>query len=98
MSVVALFDLHAAPGRADDIAAVLHRILVDTRAFDGNLEATVIRDADDPQHVSVLARWASLEHHEAYLAWRAGDGAVPELADLVDREPGGSRHVVDPGA
>ncbi|MDO9407959.1 putative quinol monooxygenase [Patulibacter sp.] len=98
MLVVALFDLHAAPGRADDVAAVLHRILVDTRAFDGNREATVIRDLDDPHHITVLNRWDSTDHHDAYLAWRAGDGAVTDLGPLLDRDPGGSRHEVDAGA
>ncbi len=98
MPVVSLFDLHAAPGRADDVCAVLHRILGDTRARPGNREATVLRDDADPHHVVVLARWDTTDAHDDYLAWRAGDGAVPELADLVDRDPGGSRYVVDEGA
>jgi quinol monooxygenase YgiN len=44
---------------------------------------TVAQDEADPPHVLVIAEWDSAEHHDAHLAWRAGEGAVPELPALM---------------
>lgn len=91
MPVSALFDLRVHPDRVDDALAVLRRILRDTRAFDGNLAVSLEQGDDDPTRLLVLSRWASPEHHQAYLDWRAGDGAVAELPSLLAADPTGAR-------
>lgn len=101
MSVCALFDLRIHPDRVDDALVVLRRILRDTRAFDGNLAVSVEQGDDDPARLLVLSRWASAAHHQAYLDWRAGDGAVADLPPLLAGDPTGARlhtvHTVEPG-
>jgi hypothetical protein len=35
----------------------------------------VVTDVGDPAHVLAIEHWESLEHDDAYRAWRAGPGA-----------------------
>ncbi|WP_210492876.1 antibiotic biosynthesis monooxygenase [Patulibacter sp. SYSU D01012] len=94
MTVLTHFELQVDPSRLAEALAVLDRILDDTRAFAGNQGVTVAQDEADPAHVLVIAEWDAAEHHDAYLAWRAGEGAVPELPGLLAEEPGGARFTV----
>jgi quinol monooxygenase YgiN len=94
MTVLTHFELRIDPPRLDEALAVLDRILEDTRAFAGCHRVTVAQDEADPAHVLVIAEWDSAERHDAYLAWRAGEGAVPELPDLLAGDPGGARFAV----
>ena len=61
----------------------LRRVLAETRAFDGCRGVTVIQDSADPAHLVAVEQWESLEHDAAYRAWRAGDGAIPDLPGLL---------------
>ena len=94
MPVVSLFELQAAEGRADDVRAILERIVADTKAFRGNRGVTVTVDAADQRRFVVVADWDEVADHEAYLAWRAGAGAVDDLGPLMDGAPGGARLLV----
>lgn len=87
MSVTAILDLQFKPDRVDDALALLRRILVDTRAFDGCESVTVVQDAADPAHILAVETWASLEHDAAYRRWRAGDGAITDLPELLAAAP-----------
>ena len=64
---------------------VLRRSLVDTRARQGCESVTVHTDHDRPNVVLLVERCATREDDDAYRAWRAGDGAVKEMAGLVAR-------------
>ncbi|MGX6447174.1 putative quinol monooxygenase [Patulibacter sp. S7RM1-6] len=94
MSVLSHFDLRFVPERLPDGLALLDRILVDTRASSGCHRVVVAQDEADPAHVLVTAEWSSAARHDAYLAWRAGPGAVPELGELLASEPGGRRYEI----
>jgi quinol monooxygenase YgiN len=94
MTVLTHFELQVDPARLDEALAVLDRILDDTRARAGNRRVTVAQDEADPAHVLVVAEWDAAEHHDAYLAWRADEGAVPELPGLLAGDPGGARFTV----
>ena len=59
----------------EDGPPALQAILKDTRAFDGCLGVQVVTDVTDPAHVVAVEHWESLEHDDAYRAWRAGPGA-----------------------
>jgi quinol monooxygenase YgiN len=87
MSILVLLELEAAEGAAEEMIAVLQRSLVDTRARPGCESVTVHRDHDRPGLILLVERWASREDDTAYRAWRAGDGAVPEMAPLVAGPP-----------
>ncbi len=83
MSILTVLELQTADGKADEAIAVLKKTLGDTRARPGCEGVTVHRDAAQPNAILLVERWASLADDEAYRAWRAGDGAVTEMAGLV---------------
>jgi quinol monooxygenase YgiN len=87
LASTAILELRIKPESVDESSEVLHRILAETRAFDGCLGVTVIQDSTDPTHVVAIEEWESLEKDAAYRAWRAGDGAMPDLAALLAGPP-----------
>ncbi len=82
MASTAILDLHFNPDSLDEAREAIHRILGETRDFDGCLGVTVIEDKDNPAHLVAIEEWESLEKDAAYRAWRAGDGATG-MADLA---------------
>jgi quinol monooxygenase YgiN len=66
---------------------VLHRVLEETRAFDGCLGVTVIQDQADPTHLVAIEEWESPEKDSAYREWRASEGAAVELPPLLAGAP-----------
>ena len=87
MTVIATLELRLRPDRVDDAPAVLEEVLAETRAFAVNLGVEVLTDVQDPTHVTALERWESLEHDDAYRAWRSGDGQRPALGALLAAPP-----------
>jgi quinol monooxygenase YgiN len=87
MSILVLLELEAVDGKADKMIDVLRTSLVDTRARQGCESVTVHRDHDRPNTVLLVERWATREDDTAYREWRAGDGAVAEMAGLVAGPP-----------
>ncbi len=84
MAITAFFEIRVRPEALDQgVHAELHRILSDTRAFEGCLEVEVLIDADDPTHIVAVEKWASEQHDAAYRAWRAGDGKTNLAAYLA---------------
>lgn len=86
MTVTVLLDIHVATASLASAPSMLREILAGTRAFDGCLSVEVLVDNDDPGHLVLLERWASLEHDAAYRAWRAGAGAT-ELGSILAGPP-----------
>ncbi len=87
MSVTAILDLQIKPDRVADAHALLQRVLADTRAFDGCESVHVVQDHADPARILAIETWKSLEHDAAYRGWRAGDGAITELPELLAGPP-----------
>jgi quinol monooxygenase YgiN len=87
LATTAILELRIKPDSVDESVGILHRILGETRAFDGCLGVTVIQDASDPAHVVAIEEWESLEKDAAYREWRAGDGAMPDLAAILAGPP-----------
>ncbi|MCU1501338.1 MAG: antibiotic biosynthesis monooxygenase [Ilumatobacteraceae bacterium] len=83
MSILVLLELEAVGGAADEMIAVLRRSLGDTRARQGCEGVTVHRDHDRPNSILLVERWASRADDDAYRAWRAGEGAIAEMGQLV---------------
>ena len=87
MSILVLLELQAVDGKADEMIEVLGRNLGDTRARQGCESVTVHRDNASPNSVLLVERWTTMEDDAAYRAWRAGDGAIAEMAGLVGGAP-----------
>jgi len=83
MSLLVLLEIEAKDGHVEEMIDVLARSLVDTRARPGCESVTVHRDQAKPNTVLLVERWATRADDDAYRAWRAGDGAVPEMGPLV---------------
>jgi quinol monooxygenase YgiN len=83
----AILEVRLKPDSVDEGLGVVHRILGETRAFDGCLGVTVIQDAKDPAHLVAIEEWESPEKDAAYREWRAGDGAMPDLVALLAGAP-----------
>ena len=86
MSLTVLLDLHLKADALAGAPAMLREILAGTRAFDGCLGVDVLIDSEDPAHLILLERWASVEADAAYREWRAGAGAT-NLGTLVASPP-----------
>ena len=73
MSVVVVIDLIAKDGHLARLTAQLHKILPDTRAYDGCLflKMAVYQGKNV---VALYEEWESKEHQEAYAAWRMENG------------------------
>jgi quinol monooxygenase YgiN len=87
LASTAVLELRIKPDAVDEGLEVIHRILGETRAFDGCLGVTVIQDNADPGHLIAIEEWESLEKDSAYRAWRAGDGAMTDLPGLLVGAP-----------
>lgn len=96
MEFHAVLDLRFTSTGIDDARAILHRMLSETRAFDGNLAVEVMVDVADPHHVLVLERWESEDHDDAYREFRKGPGASTDLAPLLAAPPTLTRGAIDP--
>jgi quinol monooxygenase YgiN len=87
MAVTAFLDLHLRADALEEAPAVLAAVLADTRAFDGSQGIEVLRDVANPAHVTVVERWESLQHDDAYRAWRATPEGASDLGRVLAGPP-----------
>ena len=87
MPITALLELTLKAEQVADAPRVLTETLETTRAFAGNQGVEVLYDVTSPAHVVVIERWASLEHDDAYRAWRATPDGASELGAMLAERP-----------
>lgn len=87
MSFVALVEFHIAAERRDAARALFGPMLAQTRAFAGAQRIDWLVDRDDEDAWTLYEEWSSTEAEAAYRAYRAAEGAIPELASVLDRPP-----------
>ena len=92
MTVTVLLELRFKPEEVGAGRELMGRVLQDTRAFDGNLQTDVLVDADDEAHWVIYEVWDSVEHDEAYRAFRAGEGKIIQLPPLLAAPPVKTRY------
>jgi quinol monooxygenase YgiN len=92
MPVTVLLELRLKPEAVAAARDLMRRTLQDTRAFDGNLATDVLVDEDDEAHWVIYELWDTVEHDEAYRAFRAGPGKVAELPPLLAAPPVKTRY------
>jgi quinol monooxygenase YgiN len=88
VTITVLLRLAAKPEQGDRLAAAIEASLPDTRAFRGCLGAEALRDCDNRDSIVVIERWESRDDQSAYSAWRAEQGAMAALADILAARPG----------
>ena len=67
-------ELHAKPGRGDDVANLLIEILGESLQSEGCEAIRIVRDQDNPDHVAGFTQWIRRQDYESYLAWRTARG------------------------
>lgn len=87
MSVSAIIEFRFLPERLDEARAIVARAIPETRAFEGSEGVDVLVDRDDETRWVMYERWASMEHDAAYRAYRAGDGAIVGLPEVLAAPP-----------
>ncbi len=74
MSTLVTNEFFAKPGRGHDVANLLLEILGESLEHDGCETIRILRDQDDPDHVTGLTQWTERHNFEDYLAWRTDQG------------------------
>jgi quinol monooxygenase YgiN len=87
MATTAILELQLKPDALESAHEVIHATLTATRAFPGCLSATVLVDSADPAHVAVYETWESIEHDQAYRAWRATPEGASGLGPILAAPP-----------
>ena len=87
MAITSILDLQLKADSLSIARKILHATLTDTRAFPGCLDVTVLVDSDDPAHVVLYETWESIEHDQAYRAWRASAEGKSELGSILAAAP-----------
>ncbi|MBV6756154.1 putative quinol monooxygenase [Rhodococcus opacus] len=95
MAFKAILELTLKKESLDAARDVVHKILADTRSFEGCEGVDVLIDASDDAHWLVIETWQSEQHDAAYRTWRAGPGAITELAPLLAAAPVLTKGTVD---
>lgn len=93
MPITVLLELKIKPDEVAAAREVMGRALQDTRAFDGNVRTDVLIDEDDEAHWIIYELWETVEHDEAYRAFRAGEGKLTQLPPLLAAPPVKTRYV-----
>ena len=87
MTILSLLEFTIRPDRLADADAVMTEVLAATRAFDGCERLEVRRDLADPAHIVVVESWTSVEHDDAYRAWRATPAGASRLGEIFAGPP-----------
>jgi quinol monooxygenase YgiN len=89
VAVASILELQLKPGSLDAALKVIHETLEATRTRPGCLGVSVLVDSADPTHVSAYESWESIEHDQAYRAWRASDdpAAKSDLGSVLAAPP-----------
>ena len=95
MAVTSLLELRLKNDLNDEAREIMRRTLVATRAFDGCLGVEVVVDVDDVSHVTLIEKWESVEHDDAYRAFRASPEGASDLGSVVSAAPVLTRYETD---
>jgi len=71
-------------GQGSAFLAMLLPALADTRAHEGCERIETYTDDTNPDLVILWQEWATREHQQAYIAWRATTGMSEAVAKFVD--------------
>jgi len=87
MAITSVLDLQLKADSLESAREVIHATLTATRAFPGCLGVTVLVDSGDPAHVVLHESWESVEHDNAYRAWRATPEGASDLGSILAAAP-----------
>jgi heme oxygenase (mycobilin-producing) len=97
VAITAILELQLKADALETADEVIRATLTETRAFPGCLSVTVLVDSDDPAHVVFFETWESVEHDQAYRAWRATPEGASDLRSIMAAAPKLTRFTVAEG-
>jgi quinol monooxygenase YgiN len=83
MSTTVFTELLAQPGRGNEVAELLLKILGESLEHEGCESIRVIRDQDDPDHVAAITQWTERHHYTDYLQWRTDRGFTETFESML---------------
>ena len=87
MSIKIHIELKVKEERRDDVQPLFAKLLVETRARNGNEGVTVYADQDSPTTIILIEQWSSRTLYEEYNRWRSERGDLSRLAGLLQVPP-----------
>lgn len=87
MGCQVILEFRAVAGRVADAQAWLRSVLPDTRGFEGCETLHCIQNQDDPDVILIVEQWATRQHYERYLAWRAERGDMEVFGAMMAGPP-----------
>lgn len=88
MAIRVIVELHAKPGRRDELARVLERVLAQLGpSAAGYLGSRRFEVLDHPDMLIEIAEWESAEARQAHMEEAAATGAYAPLMDVLAEPP-----------
>jgi len=83
MSIAIITQFKTKDGRAEELVALIERLIDESSTRPGFESVSVQRNQDDPNDVISNQRWTSRRHYEEYFAWRSKNGVTAQFDDLL---------------
>ena len=87
MSVLVMVELEAAPGKTDELVALVAETLQETRGREGCERLTLHQDQDVPERLVAVERWSARTHHEATRHERTQSDVATRMRALLATRP-----------
>ena len=87
MSVTVIYSFEAAPGKAEDLLAVLRQGRDFSSTVEGFEAFEVYQGSNDPQRFVMVERWASIEAHQAHFETNVRATGVLDAAEALMAGP-----------
>ena len=83
MSINIITQFNTKPGRAQDLIALISKLLPESLEHAGCEEVAIRQNQDVPDDVISAQRWTTRRHYEEYVAWRTKNGVTGEIHELL---------------
>jgi quinol monooxygenase YgiN len=83
MSTFITNEFHAAPGRGDDVLALLLELSSESARRPGCQHISIRRNQDDPDGVMGITQWEARQNWDDYLAWRTVNGFTATFEEML---------------
>ena len=87
MAVIVSLQFSNQPGKKEQAAEFLDKILPDTRSYDGCHWLHSTTDVENENKWEFFSMWDSKEKYDTYLLWRMESGIMKETEAFMDGEP-----------
>ena len=83
MSVNIITQFKTKPGRADELIALIRKVLPESLQQPGCEEVAIRQNQDVPNEIISVQKWSSRRHYENYIAVRTTNGVTAQFSELL---------------